>query len=75
MPQTHNKHVYLNGKTYNGVQLVARLEGISIKMAAEQLIPAGLSKYMGEKLTEQVTVYFGSEDIAINLMSSIGSWD
>jgi len=45
---------YFNQKLSTGIALVARIEGISKKDAAELLMKAGLSSYMGDKVLEHI---------------------
>ncbi len=46
------KNYFFNKKLCDGIELVAKIEGSSKKDAAELLMKAGLSSYMGDKLTE-----------------------
>lgn len=48
------KNYYFNQKLCNGIRLVADIERTSKKQAAELLMRAGLSSYMGAKVTEQI---------------------
>jgi hypothetical protein len=45
------KNYYFNQKLCNGIKIVADIERTSKKQAAELLMKAGLSSYMGAKLT------------------------
>ena len=48
------KNYYFNKKLSDGIELVALIEHISKKQAAELLMKAGLSSYMGAKVTEYI---------------------
>ena len=48
------RHYYFSKKLCIGVEWVAKFEHISKKNAAELLMEAGLSKYIGAKVTEQL---------------------
>ena len=48
------KNYYFNKKLSDGIELVALIEHISKKQAAELLMKAGLSSYMGGKITEYI---------------------
>jgi hypothetical protein len=49
-PDTYYKHVYFK-KIFDGIEIVADIERISKKRAADLPIKAGLSSYLGGKLT------------------------
>jgi hypothetical protein len=53
-PDEYNKHYYFNEKICNGIKFVADYERCSKKRAAEIIMQAGFSSYMGEKLTEYI---------------------
>ncbi len=46
--------MYFTKKLYDGIELVAKIENVNRKKAAELLMKAGLSSYMGAKLTEYI---------------------
>jgi hypothetical protein len=48
------KDYYFNKKLSDGIKLVADIEQCSKKRAAELLMKAGLSSYMGGKITEYI---------------------
>lgn len=48
------KNYYFNKKLCDGIELVGVIERTSKKRAAELLMKAGLSSYMGEKVTEYI---------------------
>jgi hypothetical protein len=48
------KAYWFNKKLCDGVELIAAIERITKKQAAELLMKAGLSSYMGGKLTEYI---------------------
>jgi hypothetical protein len=48
------KDYYFNKKFCDGIELVAKIEQVTKKQAAELLMKAGLSSYMGGKLTEYI---------------------
>jgi hypothetical protein len=52
-PNEYNKHYYFNEKMCNGIKFIADYEHCK-KRAAEILMQAGFSPYMGEKLTEYI---------------------
>ena len=45
---------YFNKQLSDGIELVAAIEHTSKKLAAESLMRAGLSSYMGAKITEYI---------------------
>jgi hypothetical protein len=53
-PDEYYKHYYFNEKMCNGIKFVADYERYSKKRAAEIIMQAGFSSYMGEKLTEYI---------------------
>ena len=53
-PNIYYKHVYFPKNLYEGIELIALMERTSKKEAAELLVKAGLSRYMGEKLAEHM---------------------
>ena len=53
-PDKYYKSVYINKELFNGIELVAMIEGISKKKAVELLLETGFSDYMGGKLKEHV---------------------
>lgn len=53
-PDIYYKHVYFPKKLYDGIELVSAIENVNRKQAAELLLKAGLSRYMGEKLAEYI---------------------
>ena len=48
------KDYYFNKKLCDGIELVAKIERTSKKQAAELLMKAGLSSYMGGKITKHI---------------------
>jgi hypothetical protein len=48
------KNYFFNKKLCDGIKLVADIEHSSKKQTAELLMKAGLSSYMGAKLTEYI---------------------
>jgi hypothetical protein len=48
------KKYFVNHKLCDGIELVAGIERITKKDAVELLIKAGLSSYMGGKITEYI---------------------
>ncbi len=48
------KHYWLSKNLCDGIELVAAIERLSKKDAAEMLVKAGLSSYMGGKITEYI---------------------
>jgi hypothetical protein len=48
------KAYWFNKKLCDGVELIAAIEHTSKKQAAELLIKAGISSYMGEKITQYI---------------------
>ena len=48
------KNYYFNKKLCDGIKIVADIEDCSKKSAAELLMKAGLSSYMGQKLTDYI---------------------
>jgi hypothetical protein len=53
-PDVYYKHVYFPKQLYDGIMIVAEIEHTSKKQAAELLMKAGPSSYMGGKLTEYI---------------------
>jgi hypothetical protein len=53
-PDIYYKHVYFTKRLYDGIELVAKIENVNGKKAAELLMKAGLSSYMGAKLTDYI---------------------
>ncbi len=53
-PIDYHRHYYLSEPLCNGIELVAKIERTSKKQAAELLMKAGLSSYMGAKLTKYI---------------------
>jgi hypothetical protein len=58
---------WFNKKLYEGIELVAAFENTTKKQAAELLMKAGLSSYMGEKIAD----YIKSEQAARELNQKI----
>jgi hypothetical protein len=54
------KDYWFNKKLCDGVEIIAAVERISKKDAAELLMKAGISSYMGDKISE----YIHSEHVA-----------
>ncbi len=54
LPDAYYKHVYINKKMYQGVEIIARIERTSIKEATDLLLASAISQYMGEKLLEHI---------------------
>jgi hypothetical protein len=50
------KAYWFNKKLCDGINLVAKIERVTKKQAAELLMKAGLSSYMGGKLTEYIKI-------------------
>ena len=48
------KHYWLSKNLCDGIEIVAAIERTSKKDAAEMLVKAGLSSYMGAKITEHI---------------------
>jgi hypothetical protein len=48
------KHYWFNKKLCDGITIVAAIERTNKKQAAELLMKAGLSSYMGAKVTEYI---------------------
>ena len=48
------KAYWLNKKLCDGIELIAKIEHTSKKQAAELLMKAGLSSYMGAKITKHI---------------------
>jgi len=53
-PDEYYKSVYLSKKMFDGVELVAKIEGKSKKKTVELLLEEGFSSYMGTKLKEHI---------------------
>ena len=53
-PNRYYKSYYFEKPLCDGIELVAKIERKSKKDAAEMLMKAGLSSYMGAKLTEYI---------------------
>ncbi|OGO30992.1 MAG: hypothetical protein A2Z29_01210 [Chloroflexi bacterium RBG_16_56_11] len=53
-PDEYYGNYWINKKISDGIELVASIENTTKKHAAEELIAAGLSKYMGAKITEWI---------------------
>jgi len=53
-PDAYHKHFYFNKQLCDGIELVAIIEQSSKKDAAELLMKAGLSSYMGGKITDYI---------------------
>jgi hypothetical protein len=53
-PNEYYKHFYFNKTLCDGIELVAAIERTTKKQTAELLMKAGLSSYMGAKLTEYI---------------------
>jgi hypothetical protein len=51
-PDEYYGRISFNKALYNGIELVAKIERINKKAAAQELIERGFSRYMGEKLEE-----------------------
>ena len=49
-PNEYHKTVWLTKKMHTGVEIIARIEGISNKAATNMLIGFGISLYLGELL-------------------------
>jgi hypothetical protein len=47
---------YFNEKLSNGIELVAQIERVTKKQAAELLMKAGLSSYMGSMISKQIEI-------------------
>jgi hypothetical protein len=48
------RNYYFNKKLSSGIDLVAKIERTSKKQAAEMLMKAGLSSYMGSMISKQI---------------------
>jgi hypothetical protein len=66
-PNEYYKHFYFKKSLCDGIKIVADIERTSKKQAAELLMKAGLSSYMGAKLTE----YIKSERAARELSQKV----
>ena len=53
-PNEYHKHFYFTKPLCDGIELIAKIERTSKKDAAELLLKAGLSSYMGKKLAEYI---------------------
>ena len=53
-PNEYYKNYFFSKPLCDGIELVALIERINKKQAADLLMKAGLSSYMGEKLTEYI---------------------
>jgi len=53
-PDEYYKNFWLTKKLSDGIELVAQIELVSKKRAAELLVTAGLSSYMGAKVTKYI---------------------
>ena len=51
-PNEYHKHFYFTKPLCDGIELIAKIERTSKKDAAELLMKAGLSSYMGSKIAE-----------------------
>ena len=54
LPNTYYKHVYIEKRLFDGIELVAKIERKSKKKATDFLLEAGFGSYMGAKLAEHV---------------------
>jgi hypothetical protein len=59
-PNEYYKHFYFTKPLFDGIELIAKIERTSKKDAAELLMKAGISSYMGDKISE----YIHSEHVA-----------
>jgi hypothetical protein len=50
----YHNHYWFNEKLCDGVEIIAAVERISKKDAAELLMKAGISSYMGDKISEYI---------------------
>jgi len=53
-PIDYHRHYYVSEPLCDGIELIAKIERTSKKDAAELLMKAGLSSYMGAKLTKYI---------------------
>ena len=49
-PDAYFAAVFINQSNYNGVKIVAEIEGLSMKAATDKLLHNSLSKYLGTAL-------------------------
>ena len=53
-PDAYYGRIAFDKRLFQGIELVAKIERTTKKHAAEELMKAGLSSYMGEKLTQYI---------------------
>ncbi len=51
-PEDYYKTMWLKQKHHTGIEIIAKAQHISKRAAADRLIGAGISRYMGELLLE-----------------------
>jgi len=66
-PNAYFKSVYVSEDVYNGIELVASIEKISVKKAADILLLSGISRYMAELLQRH------AENLLLNRERSEGT--
>lgn len=54
LPDDYYKNIWLTKKMHTGVEIIAKIEGISNKAAANMLIGSGISRYLGELLKKHI---------------------
>jgi hypothetical protein len=62
-PDAYYKQIFFDKKMFDGIELVAKIERISKKKAARQLIERGFSVYMGEKLKEEMKLQAAAREL------------
>ncbi len=63
-PNLYYKNYYFPQNLCEGIELVAAFERISKKAAAQMIIEAGFSSYMGQKVTEYIEDGNTTQDLA-----------
>ncbi len=61
------KNYYFNKKLCDGIEIVAAEERTSKKLAAELLMKAGISSYMGRKITEYIQNQHAARELNQNV--------
>jgi len=54
LPDEYHTNVWLSKKMHTGVEIIARMEGISNKAATNMLVGSGISRYLGELLQKHI---------------------
>jgi hypothetical protein len=65
-PDAYYGRVFFDKPMFDGIKLVAKIEGTTKKKVARQLIERGFSVYMGEKVKEAIQT-----ELAANLCTTI----